>query len=162
MAAVRLAPFLTETYDREFLDKICMIKIDTEGHDVVILEDLKRFKMRPPIIWTEWFHWYQYVDEQERVLENKNFCTKKSANLFTTILDLGNNFILLITKHLLTAYTGYEIFEPSLPLKKLAGCQNEHYKSDLLLIERNFYQNSLRNIGFHSPKKKRKYEMPLP
>ena len=90
MAAVRLAPFLTETYDREFLDKICMIKIDTEGHDVVILEDLKRFKMRPPIIWTEWFHWYQYVDEQERVLENKNFCTKKSANLFTTILDLGN------------------------------------------------------------------------
>ncbi len=146
MAAVRLVPYLEDNYDRKFLDNICMMKIDTEGHDVVILEDLKHFKLRPPIIWTEWFHWYQYFDEEEeQILENEHFCTQESAKLFQTILDLG-----------------YEIFEPSLPLKLMAGCQNEHYKSDLLLIERKFYQKSLRNIGVKRDRKKWKYSMPRP
>ena len=39
-----------------------MVKIDTEGHDVVILEDLKHFNFRPPIIWTEWFELYKFVN----------------------------------------------------------------------------------------------------
>ena len=45
-----------------------MIKIDTEGHDVVILEDLKHFNFRPPIIWTEWFEMYKFVNISNKLL----------------------------------------------------------------------------------------------
>ena len=37
-----------------------MIKIDTEGHDVVILDDLDP-RLRPPVIWVEWFREYKYI-----------------------------------------------------------------------------------------------------
>ena len=36
-----------------------MIKIDTEGYDVVILEDLDP-KLRPSVMWIEWFTIYQF------------------------------------------------------------------------------------------------------
>ena len=60
--SVRLVPFLIQNYPQHFLDNIKMVKIDTEGHDVVILEDLKHFNFRPPIIWTEWFELYKFVN----------------------------------------------------------------------------------------------------
>ena len=54
--------YFIQNYPQHFLDKIKMIKIDTEGHDVVILEDMKHFNFRPPIIWTEWFEMYKFVN----------------------------------------------------------------------------------------------------
>ena len=90
-----------------------MVKIDTEGHDVVILEDLKHFNFRPPIIWTEWFELYKFVNISNignGILEvwldfnnieytyefysfqEDNFCTPNSARLFNSIIDLGKHY----------------------------------------------------------------------
>ena len=66
--AVRLFPFLQSHYDNYFLDKVCILKIDTEGHDVVILEDLSP-DFRPPVILIEWFRDYQFVDVRSHLLE---------------------------------------------------------------------------------------------
>ena len=66
--SVRLVPFLIQNYPQHFLDNIGMIKIDTEGHDVVILEDLKHFNFRPPIIWTEWFEMYKFANISNKLL----------------------------------------------------------------------------------------------
>ena len=66
--AVRLLPFLQSHYDNSFLEKVCLIKIDTEGHDVVILEDLSE-EFRPPVILIEWFRDYLYVDKKAFLLE---------------------------------------------------------------------------------------------
>ena len=68
MEAVRLSPFLHSQYSQEFLDNVCLLKIDTEGHDVVILDDLTE-DFRPPVIWTEWFRDYQFLDLKEFILE---------------------------------------------------------------------------------------------
>ena len=68
MEAVRLFPFLQSHYDNYFLDKVCILKIDTEGHDVVILEDLSP-DFRPPVILIEWFRDYQFVDVRSHLLE---------------------------------------------------------------------------------------------
>jgi hypothetical protein len=47
VSSVRLYPFLLEFYGKDFVDNICMVKIDTEGHDAVILSDMdQRFKPR--------------------------------------------------------------------------------------------------------------------
>ena len=126
-----------------------MIKIDTEGHDVVILHDLDP-KLRPPIMWVEWFREYKFfiydkVNKKYSIevkLENINcalsnifmskktgfsflkddgYCTQNSAKLFKTIVDLG-----------------YEIFAPEFPLRKIVGCANRYYKSDLLLVSKEF------------------------
>merc|ERR1711953_504474 len=94
--SVRPSPFLHSQYSEEFLDNVCLLKIDTEGHDVVILDDLS-----PPVIWTEWFRDYQFLDFKEFILEDFDFCTAQSAELFRTILRRG-----------------YEIFQPSWPLTK--------------------------------------------
>ena len=78
--SVRLFPFLSEHYSSSFIKNICMVKIDTEvcklqskndlrkikkstfqGHDVIILEDLKNFSWRPHILWVEWFIDYKWV-----------------------------------------------------------------------------------------------------
>ena len=40
------------------------MKIDTEGNDVFILEDLKNFSFRPPIMWIEWFVFYRDVEKK--------------------------------------------------------------------------------------------------
>ena len=115
--SVRLSPFLHSQYSQEFLDNVCLLKIDTEGHDVVILDDLTE-DFRPPVIWTEWFRDYQFLDFKEFILEVRHgtfikhkatvvsfqdfdFCTAQSAELFRTILRRG-----------------YEIFQPSWPLTK--------------------------------------------
>ena len=66
--AVRLYPFLWSRYSDKFLDNICVIKIDTEGHDVVILADLPA-QLRPPVIWVEWFREFQFADLSKLLLE---------------------------------------------------------------------------------------------
>ena len=66
--SVRLYPYLQHHYSESFIDNICMIKIDTEGHDVVILSDLDE-KLRPPVIWVEWFRRYKFLiydDENQK------------------------------------------------------------------------------------------------
>ena len=66
--AVRLAPFLRSHYSRQFMDNICFLKMDTEGHDVVILDDLSE-DFRPPVIWIEWLREYQFFDREKLILE---------------------------------------------------------------------------------------------
>ena len=66
--SVRLYPFLQSQYSDQTLDKICVLKIDTEGHDVVILADLPAH-FRPPVIWLEWFREYQFADIKNVILE---------------------------------------------------------------------------------------------
>ena len=62
-------PYLSQHYTSNFLDNISMIKTDTEGHDVVILQDLLNFPhFRPPIIWTEWTASYRYTSHKDDVV----------------------------------------------------------------------------------------------
>ena len=59
-----------------------MIKVDTEGHDVVILDDLDS-KLRPPIMWVEWFREYKYIIYN---IENKiEVLHSYSSNILHTI-----------------------------------------------------------------------------
>ena len=106
--SARLYPFLAKRYSSEFLENICLIKTDTEGHDHVILADLDP-SLRPDVIWVEWFAGYHSG--------SPSHCTRRSAKLFKTAEELG-----------------YQIFEPRLPLRKIRGCKNKYYESDLLLI----------------------------
>ena len=55
---------------------------------------------------------------------------------------------------------GYEIFEPKLPLKKIKGCQNGNYQPDLLLIDKNLYQTSMKKV-LRRTEKNHVYEMPV-
>ena len=129
---VRLVPFLQEKYSEQFIDNICLVKIDTEGHDQRILADLPP-SFRPPLLWVEWYEVMKTVPLPEGsnqdgiIIEDDDFCTESSANYFRTISGLG-----------------YEIFEPSLPLKRITGCANKYYRNDLLLIERRFLQDFLK------------------
>ena len=61
--SVRLVPYLQHHYDPALLASVCLVKLDTEGHDTAILRDLLRSPaFRPPIIWTEWFELFKYID----------------------------------------------------------------------------------------------------
>ena len=127
--SVRLEPFLQEKYDQAFIDEICLVKIDTEGHDLTILTDFPP-TFRPPLVWVEWFAPMQYSvsrNKSQTFMEADELCTESSAEFFRKISQLG-----------------YEIFEPRLPLKRLVGCANKFYKDDLLLIERKFLTNYLK------------------
>ena len=66
--SVRLFPYLQSHYSAQFLANVCVLKIDTEGHDVFILQDLSK-DFRPPVIWTEWFRQYQFADIKSHLLE---------------------------------------------------------------------------------------------
>ena len=66
--AVRLYPFLQSQYSDDVLANICVLKIDTEGHDVVILADLPA-QFRPRVMWVEWFREYQFADIKTFLLE---------------------------------------------------------------------------------------------
>ena len=65
----RLLSFLENKYGENFLNNICILKIDTDGHDVVILEDLKHSRLRPPIIYTEWFLDYKFIKDKGDKIE---------------------------------------------------------------------------------------------
>ena len=65
MPAVRLVPYLQLHHSATFLDNICMVKLDTEGHDVVILRDLVDTTFRPPVIWTEWYALYRFSGKDD-------------------------------------------------------------------------------------------------
>ena len=107
--SARLYPFLAEKYSAEFLENICLIKTDTEGHDQVILADLDP-RLRPGVIWVEWFAGYHSG--------SPSHCTTSSAKLFKTAKELG-----------------YQIYQPRLPLRNIGGCENRFYENDLLLIK---------------------------
>ena len=109
--SARLYPFLAERYSCEFLENICLIKTDTEGHDHVILADLDP-RLRPGVIWVEWFAGYHSGPSSH--------CTSSSARLFKTAEELG-----------------YQIYQPRLPLSKMRGCENRFYEKYLLLIKKN-------------------------
>ena len=72
-----------EYYSESFINNICMIKIDTEGYDVVILEDLDP-RLRPPIMWIEWFVIYKFYKydrkKQEYIYEVKYIFKLELAN----------------------------------------------------------------------------------
>ena len=70
--AVRLFPFLQARYSDHILANICVLKIDTEGHDVVILSDLPA-QFRPPVVWVEWFKEYQFADIKTFLLEVRKY-----------------------------------------------------------------------------------------
>ena len=62
-------------------------------------------------------------DDDGLFSQDLDLCSPESAKLFQTIIDLG-----------------YEIFEPSLPLRKVPGCQNANFQQDLLLVEKHFFR----------------------
>ena len=74
--AVRLYPFLQSQYSDQALANVCVLKIDTEGHDVIILADLPA-QFRPPVIWVEWFMEYQFADIKTLLLEVSHTSDKK-------------------------------------------------------------------------------------
>ena len=84
---------------------------------------------RPPLVWVEWYGTMQFSlsrNTSDEFLEDDELCTESSAEFFRKISELG-----------------YEIFEPTLPLKRMVGCANKYYKDDLLLIERKFLRKYL-------------------
>ena len=83
--AVRLYPFLQSQYSDQTLTNICVIKIDTEGHDVVILSDLPA-QFRPPVVWVEWFREFQFADLKNLILEVRNY------------IITCHNYVIVITK----------------------------------------------------------------
>jgi FkbM family methyltransferase len=97
--AGRLHPFLA-SHHPDLLPNICLVKIDTEGHDTAILGDLANSgDWRPGLVWVEWFAGYKKGSESQ--------CSKGSEELFATAERVG-----------------YSIFKPSLPLEKVESCQN--------------------------------------
>ena len=48
---------------------IWLYDVDIEGHDVMILEDMKNTTLRPPIMWIEWYFSFKFVDEKIKLLE---------------------------------------------------------------------------------------------
>ena len=97
-----------------------MVKIYTEGRAVVILSDLDpRFKPRVP--WVEWFLRYEFYDWDNLIMEDDNWCTPGSASLFNIPHRLG-----------------YQVFRPSIPLRKVPGCQTRNYISELLMLDNEF------------------------
>lgn len=121
--AVRLMPFLLQEYSQEFVDNVCFIKMDTEGHDVNILEDMLTHSWRPPLLWVEWFTFYRMISynrlEGWGLSGEPDICSQESFRLFKAAENLG-----------------YEIFEPKLPLEHKKSCQNKNYNHDLLLIHK--------------------------
>ena len=117
MPSVRLFPFLLSHYSKHFIDNICLVKIDAETHDSVILSDLDP-SFRPNIMWVEWHRSYQFYDYEKMIMEDEQFCTPQSSNLFNISSSLG-----------------YQIFQPRLPLQRVNGCENKNYEFDLLLVK---------------------------
>ena len=97
-----------------------MVKIDTEGHDAVILSDLDP-RFRPRVLWVEWFLRYEFYDWDKLIMEDYDWCTPGSASLF----DIPHKL-------------GYQVFKPSMPLSRVPGCQTKHYISDLLMLKNDF------------------------
>tara|TARA_B100000795_G_scaffold183742_1_gene139367 strand:- start:380 stop:8629 length:8250 start_codon:yes stop_codon:yes gene_type:complete len=109
--AVPLIPFLVSKYGKNILTRISFIKIDTEGHDIVILKSNRDYiKKYTPILWIEWFAKYHTGREDE--------CSEKSAALFDVIKDLG--------------------YEPRTPDNNAFPgrpyCKNSNFVRDILLL----------------------------
>ena len=107
--SVRLVPFLLEHFSREFVENICMVKIDAEGYDSFIMSDFPAW-FRPRVVWPEWFA----LLEQGPRFANTG-CTLESEGFFHSILKLG-----------------YTVYQLRLPLTPTLGCSI--YQPDLLLM----------------------------
>ena len=79
-----------------------MIKIDTEGYDVVILEDLDP-KLRPSVMWIEWFTIYQFYKydrkTQNYIYEVFNFKVVYFLYSLYTLCDKKQYVTVLLTCH---------------------------------------------------------------
>ena len=109
-----------------------MVKVDTEGHDSVILSDLEKSEFRPRVLWVEWALRYEFYDFENLILEDEDWCTPGSASLF----DIPHRL-------------GYTVFHPSMPLTRVGGCQTKNYISDLLMLTNTFVEqlgHSLDNV----------------
>ena len=73
--SVRLYPYLLEYYGSDFVENICMVKVDTEGHDAVILSDMENSEFRPRVLWVEWALRYEFYDFEKLILEDEDWCT---------------------------------------------------------------------------------------
>lgn len=114
--SVVLVPFLSSTYSKDWLSSTCLLKLDTEGHDQVILSTLSNSTWRPPFIWTEWFAGFR--------IGGRDHCSRRSKSLFATAASLG-----------------YRILKPRLPFELLEGCENKNYERDLLLVREDKFQS---------------------
>ena len=93
ISSVRLYPYLESHYSESFIDNICMIKTDTEGHDAVILSDLDE-RLRPPIIWTEWYRHYKFITYD---IENETFLMEVYTIIARIFKKFSLNFRMRIT-----------------------------------------------------------------
>ena len=84
MPSVRLLPYLQLHHSATFLDNICLVKLDTEGHDVIILQDLVHTTFRPPVIWTEWYALYRFSGKDE----DGDWMEEVTIKCFTEIHDI--------------------------------------------------------------------------
>ena len=82
--SVRLVPYLELHHSATFLDNICLVKLDTEGHDVIILQDLVHTTLRPPVIWTEWYALYRFSGKDE----DGDWMEEVTIKCFTEIHDI--------------------------------------------------------------------------
>ena len=78
------------------------------------------------------------------IVQDDDYCTPQSAKLFQAALDLG-----------------YEILEPSLPLKRMKGCANKYWTIDLLLIQRSHLLSWMEENKVNIPNFKSEYEIIL-
>lgn len=112
--SIRLVPFLTETYGADLLKNISFIKIDTEGHDKVILRDIKEFlHEQAPVVWVEWFAVYHEPGAPEK-------CSKGSQDLFDAIREVG---------YQPCSAESFKLGKPA-----VVGCTNKEFTRDLLLL----------------------------
>lgn len=110
---VRLLPFLQQ--EGLPVENISFIKIDTEGHDMVILRDLKTsgfLEITRPVIYTEWFAFFEKKNQP-------NKCSDESRDLFQAIADIGY-----------VPYKGDTSYTP------IPSCANKHYMMNILLLPR--------------------------
>ena len=96
-------------------------------------------------------------------MQHDDYCSPGSKELFETIITLGTTASLnsVLDQNIFVSqnriqgcieyciyhnqhnvqfilFSGYEIFEPKLPLRRVAGCDNKYLCRDLLLIHAEF------------------------
>ena len=58
--------------------------------------------------------------------------------------------------------SGFDIFHPSLPLRRMIGCANKYYEKDLLLIDRIFLEEKFKHQNISLPiNYKKPYEIKI-
>ena len=64
--------FLMTVYQKKFgigSDRLNTKYDSVQGHDVVILEDMKDSLWRPPVMWIEWYFRFKFANDKIGLLE---------------------------------------------------------------------------------------------